>query len=197
MLDQARLAAPFYSPKQLTAAQAFWALPWFCSPDAEETWGEEEKWVKDHRLQSVTLKFECYMECSPAAAFALQMWILLSHHAWHESTLLHGTHIWSTPGSEALASLFWCVHIRTRSGMCVETWAVVCTAHPSPGPFPVRSLPSDAREPQPWERREQNQSQMWGLTKGLKPFCRITGPSQQKEKEIVKPLSSSEINTQS
>lgn len=122
-LDQARLAAPFYSPKQLTAAQAFWALIWFCSPDAEEMWGEEEKWVKDHRLQSVALKLKCYTECSLAAAFALQMWIVLSHHAWHGPTLLHGTHIRSTPGSEALASLFWCVPIKTRSGMCVETWA--------------------------------------------------------------------------
>lgn len=184
VLDQARLAAPFYSPKQLTAAPAFWALIWFYSPDAEETWAEEEKWVKDHRLQSVALKCKCYTERSLSAALALQMWIVLSHHAWHEPTLLHRTHIRSTLGSEALASLFWCVPIKTRSGICVETWAVVCTAHPSPGPFPVRSMSSDARELQPWERREQNQSQMWGLTKGLKPFCLITGPRQQNEKEI-------------
>lgn len=46
MLDQAWLTTQFCSPKKLRTSQAFWALTWFCSSDAEEMWGEKEKWMK-------------------------------------------------------------------------------------------------------------------------------------------------------
>lgn len=44
-----------------------------CCPDAQETWGEKEKGLKRSQLPSVPLKFKCYVECSPAAAFTSQM----------------------------------------------------------------------------------------------------------------------------
>lgn len=46
VLDQAWLATQFCSPEKLRTSQAFWALTWFCSSDAEEMWGEKEKWMK-------------------------------------------------------------------------------------------------------------------------------------------------------
>lgn len=60
------------------------------------------------------------------------------------------------PAAGSLAWLFWCVHIWTRSGMCVETWGVINlhTLLLRADPFPAPSRFSHARELKP--EREGN-----------------------------------------
>ena len=134
-----------------TASQAFWALTWFTVLMRRRHGEKKIKEWKDHRLPSVPVKFNCYVECFPAAVFAFQMWISLSPNVCHDSTLLHESHIWPMPASESPAWLFWCVHIRTQSGMCVETWVVIKLHNLllRAGPFPALSMSSYAGELKP------------------------------------------------
>lgn len=113
---------------------------------------------KDHRLPSVPLSWKCYVECSPAAAFASQMGISPSPSVWHEPTLLHGTHVQPALGSFDVCSYEHYLECVWRP----EESFKLHTLLPRAGPFPELSTSSAARQLKLGGEETSNQSQMWG-----------------------------------